>query len=164
MGLSVLEVERMAGAAPLERESGLTPLVSIGEGEEVHFVGRWDEEYRPGLFLRWLIWLVWRLSNGKVIPQPWEEIGVCSTKERAEAACLDQTYYTHPFALDRMLPREPVRVAGVSFPKRALHRLFRPAAKDPVDPYVWVRQSELEEAKATKAILSGALRTAEPRT
>jgi hypothetical protein len=162
MGLSVLEVGRMAGATPLEAEGGLPPLVSIGEGEEVHFVGRWDEHYTPGLFLRWLVWLVWRLSGGKVIPQPWEEIGVASTKERADAACLDGTYYTHAFALDRMLPREPVRVAGVSFPKRALHRLLRPAAKDPVDPYVLVRQSEWEEVKATKAILSGAVKS-EPR-
>jgi hypothetical protein len=148
MGLSVLEVERMAGAAPLEAEAGLPPLVSIGEGEEVHFVGRWDEEYRPGLCLRWLIWLVWRLSNGKVIPQPWESIGVCSTREKADAACLDGTYFTHPLALDRMLPREPVRVTGVSFPKRALHRLFRPAAHDTVDPYHLIRESELRRLHA----------------
>jgi hypothetical protein len=144
MGLSVIEIERMAGAVPLEAEEGLPPLVSIGEGEEVHFVGRWDEEYDPGLVIRWLIWLVWRLSKGKVIPQPFQEIGVCSTKEKADAACLDKTYYTHPFALDRMLPREPVRVRGVSFPRRALHRLFRPAAADPVDPYHLIRESELQ--------------------
>jgi hypothetical protein len=138
----------MAGAAPLEAESGLPPLVSIGEGEEVHFVGRWDEHYTPGCIVRWLIWAVWRFSKGKVIPQPWEGIGVCSTKEKADAACLDETYYTHPFALDRMLPREPVRVAGLSFPRRALHRLFRPAAHDPVDPYHLIRGSELARLKA----------------
>src|SRR5687767_11802025 len=134
MGLSVLDVERMAGAAPLEAEAGLPPLVSIGEGEEVHFVGRWDEAYTPGSALRWLIWLVWRFSGGKVIPQPWESIGVFSTREKAEAASLDKTYYTHPLALDRALPRERVRVRGLSFPKRALHRLYRPAPADTVDP------------------------------
>ncbi len=137
----------MAGAAPLEAEGGLPPLVSIGEGEEVHFVGRWGEDYTPGPLLRWLIWLVWRFSGGKVIPQPWEEIGVCSTREKAEAACLDGTYYTHAFALDRMLPREPVRVAGVSFPRRMLHRLYRPAASDPVDPYHLIRGSEVNRLR-----------------
>ena len=148
MGLSVLEVRRMAGAVPLEAEGGLPPLVSIGEGEEVHFVGRWDESYTPGFVLRWLIWLVWRFSGGKVIPQPFEEIGVCSTKEKADAACLDATYYTHPFALDRMLPREPVRVRGVSFPRRMLHRLYRPQAHDAVDPYHLIRESELKRLEA----------------
>jgi hypothetical protein len=133
----------MAGAAPLEADGVLPPLVSIGEGEEVHFVGRWDEEYDPGPVIRWLIWLVWRLSNGKVIPQPWEGVGVCSTREKADAACLDKTYYTHPFALDRPLPRERVRVKGLSFPRRALHRLYRPAAADPVDPFVLIPESRL---------------------
>jgi hypothetical protein len=145
VGLSVLDVERMAGAVPLEREDGLPPLVSIGDGEELHFVGRWDEAYTPGFFLRWLIWAVWRFSKGKVIPQPWEGVGVCSTREKADAACLDKTYYTHPFALDRMLPRKRVRVKGLSFPRRALHRLYRPAAADPVDPYRLVRESDFQK-------------------
>ena len=144
MGLPTATIERLAGVAPLEAEDGLPPVVSVRSHETLYVVGRWNEEGDPGPLLRNFIRLVYWWTGGGVClqAQDFEHIGVASTEGGARAACLDSTYFCFPSGLDHFLPREPVNIKGLSFPRRHLHRLLWHREPEQVETLVLVRESE----------------------
>jgi hypothetical protein len=131
-------------AVALERAYEARPSFPRVESPgEVFVVGRRPEAsertWRASLWL----WVGWSILG--VPPHaPDEHIGEASTREIAEAACLDETYYYYPSRLNRFLPREPTRIKGLVFPKRgAANRLHREPVPEP-DCYVVLRESDLQ--------------------
>lgn len=159
MGLSTATLEQLAHCAPIAAEDGLPPLVSLGDGETIWEVGRWDEANKPGPILKYVIRLINFIWGENLSPQRRERIATCTDEQKAKALCLDRTYFYHPMVLNRALPRERVTIAGVRFPKRHLHQLWwhgPPTAS--IDPYVPVKESEVERLRNLEKRIVGLAR------
>lgn len=65
------------------------------------------------------LWVVGRINENPEEHEghTWDLIGVCSSEEKAIAACEDKNYYIGPIELDKILSKESIPWPGSYYPK-----------------------------------------------
>jgi hypothetical protein len=61
------------------------------------------------------MFLVGRLDDAS---RSWDYQGVFSTKEKAESACRDSSYFFYPIVIDIELPHETMVAPDIEWPKK----------------------------------------------